>query len=167
MKKIQVIDNFLNENFFLECQEYSKDRWNSGDCCLRTNFPWQQVIVKDSYPILYTIDTEGQIFEKMKQHMVSNHGLILTKIMFYYFTQGAHIPWHDDGHTSASCTVYLNENWDIHHGGAFLYEEGDEIKAIYPKRNRGVIQQGNARHTVVPTTRSSDIRASIQMFILK
>ena len=85
-------------------------------------------------------------------------------IMFYYWMPCSHIPWHDDSNHNGGITIYLNENWDKDHGGIFLFDDGKEIRGIYPNKNRAVEQYGGFSHSVCPTSMKSDIRRTIQIF---
>jgi Rps23 Pro-64 3,4-dihydroxylase Tpa1-like proline 4-hydroxylase len=85
-------------------------------------------------------------------------------MMFYYWTPGSHIPWHNDSIYNGGITIHLNENWNPDHGGIFLFEDGNNIRGIYPKINTAVEQFGKVHHCVCPTTTHSDVRRTIQFF---
>jgi Rps23 Pro-64 3,4-dihydroxylase Tpa1-like proline 4-hydroxylase len=84
--------------------------------------------------------------------------------MIYYWTRLSYIPWHDDENHTGALTVYLNEEWDEDWGGYFLYKEDETIKAILPKKNFALLQQGGIKHATTPVHLNGGIRFTIQTF---
>jgi hypothetical protein len=79
---------------------------------------------------------------------------------------GSYIPWHSDNNHKGSLTIYLNQDWDIDTGGYFMFDHKDtnEIYAISPKKNAAIELSGIIKHTVSQTTKTSEIRKTIQVF---
>jgi hypothetical protein len=62
----------------------------------------------------------------------------------------------------------LNEEWHKDWGGYFMYEDTKgEIRAIPPKKNFGLLQQGGIRHSTTPVHYDGGMRISIQVFLDK
>ena len=49
--------------------------------------------------------------------------------------------------------VYLNRKWKRDWGGAFLFEEGDNILAEFPEYNKLIIQTDHTPHATTPVTK--------------
>lgn len=170
---ICIHDNFLPHELYIECFNYAISKYNSHDMVFKTNKVWTDGIVQDSYPILiHTLHDTDDLSIRLKSHMLDNidlpyNNVSTTNLSFYFYTSGAHIPWHDDGHHNGGITIYLNKEWKNDWGGALLYSEDNSNMidgGFYPKQNRAIIITDNIPHTVVPTTKYSDIRISIQCF---
>jgi hypothetical protein len=181
MKKIAVHDDFLEEHVFEKCLEFFEDNFVkntnifddilnhkiSEDVAHVNKFKWTKRLVRDSSdiyrvnlsdddPLFYNI--QNRICEKLKYNRVKN-------ISFTYFTQGSHIPWHDDVDHTAGITIYLNEKWDKNDGGIFLFENENIIQGVSPRKNRAIEQVGGVVHSVSRTTSNSEIRKTIQIFV--
>jgi hypothetical protein len=175
MKKIVVHENFFDEILFSECLLLSNELFSLSSLERREkNFntfninicTWSYNVVLDSNPIYtYTLDDSSEIYRKILQTIRSKNILHTIKnICFYFYTQGSHVPWHNDLPYKGGLTIYLNELWDKNNGGLFLFEHENEIKALVPKRNNAIEQIGGVNHSVSPTTKNSDIRRTLQIF---
>ena len=51
--------------------------------------------------------------------------------------------------------------------GYFMYKMGNEIKAIKPERNLGIVQTGNVFHSVSTVNLDSDKRITLQAFFIQ
>jgi len=168
MAKISCYDNFLPEELFKRCDEYSINLdFSNTNKTVRTNRSWDENIVKDSNPVLISVLKNDQhLYQDIKQTIKAKLGHDVISIMFYYWTPVSHIPWHNDGKYKGGLTIYLNEEWDINQGGLFMFKNSDgRISAIEPLRNRLVEQIGGVPHSVCPTSKDSQIRRTIQMFL--
>jgi GR25 family glycosyltransferase involved in LPS biosynthesis len=163
---LRIFDNFLDDALYSECYEYSTSRFKSPEMSLRTNLSWDQNIRKDSNLVLtHILSTDNDLYKKINDIVKTKCQVNSIKnIMFYYWTQGSHIPWHNDGCHNGGITIYLNRVWDEDWGGIFLFKDGNMINGFYPKPNRSIIQFGGIEHSVAPTTKNSDIRFTIQIF---
>jgi len=172
---ISITDNFLPDELYVECFNYAMSIYNSNDMVFKTNNIWNNNIVYDSSPILiHTIDNNHNLCKRIQKSMIDNLNLSDKNISFrdlhfYFYTPGSHIPWHDDGHYSGGITIYLNNEWNDNWGGAIIYKSKDSKMidgGFYPKQNRGIILSNKIEHSVMPTTKSSNIRISIQCFFM-
>jgi hypothetical protein len=167
MKRVKVYDNFLSEELFRKCDEYSVGLdFSQDNKSVRSNRSWPKYIVKDSNPVFVANLKQNALYQEICEQVKTKLGHTLTAIMFYHWTPESHIPWHNDGMFKAGLTIYLNDKWDIDHGGLFMYRNPDgNISAIEPVRNRLVEQVGGIPHSVCPTSKESNIRRTIQMFV--
>jgi hypothetical protein len=185
---IKSYENFLSEKDFTYLQNRSDEIFNSGNYTLKTNHEfWDPYIVLDSSPVyVYGNPEEG----KEISQIVGNH--INTKYelhhaMFYYWTAGSHIPWHNDPEHAGGITIILNEYWDINHGGLFMFSDCDhqkdyktlgsdifcddiknsKIQSIIPKRNKAIEQIGGIYHSVSVLSKNAPLRKTLQIFYKK
>ena len=165
-KTLRIFDNFLDDALYNECYEYSISKIGSTEMSFRTNHIWKPDIVKDSNLVLiHILSTDNVLYQKISDTIKQKCQLYTIKsIMFYYWTTGSHIPWHNDGSHNGGITIYLNKSWDEDWGGIFLYKDGDTINGLYPKPNRSIMQCGGIPHSVAPTSKNSDVRLTIQIF---
>jgi hypothetical protein len=68
-----------------------------------------------------------------------------------------------DGY-NGGITIYLNKSWDEDWGGIFLYKDGNTTNGFYPKPNRCIMQCNDIPYSVAPTSKTSDVRLTIQIF---
>jgi hypothetical protein len=142
-------------------------QWCNDKKLLRTNYEyWGRNIIKDSKVVyIYDLLENDPLYIKIRETVQIKLKIDKIKcIMFYYWSQNSHIPWHKDITHIGGITIYLNETWDKDSGGLFLFDNNDMIQGIYPERNLCIQQQGNINHSVCPTTFHSEIRSTIQVF---
>jgi len=165
-KTLRIFDKFFDDALYNECYEYSISKIGSPEMSFRTNHFWEPGIVKDSNLVLIHILTIDNGLHKKISDTIKQKCKIdtLKDIQFYYWTPGSHIPWHNDGRHNGGITIYLNKSWDEDWGGTFLYKGCDSINGLYPKQNRCIMQCGGIPHSVVPTSKNSDVRLTIQIF---
>jgi hypothetical protein len=162
---ITVIDNFLPEELYIECNEYSINMFeNKSNNIFFTNYTWEERVRRDSAVVLIHETNHVELINKIKTVIKERFGREINRIMFYYWMQSSHIPWHNDEGHNGGITIYLNEKWNKNHGGLFLFDDGKIIMGIYPNRNRAIENYGNVLHSVCPTTLNSDVRRTIQIF---
>lgn len=141
--------------------------FNSKETRYLTNFTlWEDYIVKDSnvvliYPLTPNNSKSYNLISKQTQ---TQFNLIPENIMFYYWTSGSYIPWHNDGHTKQAGTLYLNKNWDEEWGGLYLAKETNKQHIIHPEYNSFTLQFDNMKHSTTPTTKFAPLRVTTQLF---
>ena len=166
--KLTKYENFFSEELYQECIGTAKDLLRQGGNSFCTNAWWNQEIVKDSFPVfIHGIYKDSALFAKIREAIESKTKLFVNDhdIMFYYWTRFSYIPWHNDKDYGGALTVYLNEEWLPDYGGYFMYEEKKEVKAILPKPNFALLQQGGIRHCTTPVNYDGGMRISIQVFL--
>jgi len=168
MKSILIYDNFLNEKLFIECLDYSNISFDSNKDFHSNKDLWNKNIVEDSENIyIKEIDKTNDLYIKINEIVKNKMNIESIKCLwFYWYMPCSHIPWHNDGHKNGGITIYLNNYWNKNNGGLFLYENEitNQINAIVPKKNMAIQQIGGVLHSVCPTTKSSEIRKTIQIF---
>jgi hypothetical protein len=171
MKQLLIFDNFLDEDTYEECINYSNILFEKHFKNLYNNkCKWENNIVKDSELIhIRNMPSEIDLYKKIEGNLKKINYERIHCINFYWFMPGSHIPWHNDYKYESGLTIYLNDVWDKDHSGYFLFADNknNEVKAIIPKRNMAVQQIGGVEHCVTPTTKDSNIRKTIQIFFTK
>lgn len=168
MKHFTVIKNFLDPDTFNKVVSYAMNKWTSSVNSFKTNQHWPQFIIKDSNIILTHDIEDNDIIKKLSHSLKKVYDYKkINELMIYYYNPGCHIPWHDDAHSNGSVTIYLNDEWDIDHGGLFMYNEGDGIRAISPEKNMLVFQLGGIPHSVSVLSPRAPVRVTIQAFFDK
>jgi hypothetical protein len=162
-KSITVIENFLPEDLYNECNETSTNLLKQGKN-FRTNQMWDYNVRGDSSTVLIYDICDQELQNKISNIVKDKFKREIKCMMFYYWMPCSHIPWHNDGSHSGGITIYLNEKWDSNHGGIFLFHIEKEVHGIYPNKNRAIEQYGNVRHSVCPTSMNSNVRRTIQIF---
>ncbi len=169
--KLTKYDEFFTEELYEELINTAKSLLRQGGNTFGTNAWWSPDIVKDSFPVLiHGIYKDSELFAKVREQIEKKTKLAVKDhdIMIYYWTRFSYIPWHEDQNYEGALTVYLNEEWQPDWGGYFLYEDNkQEIRAILPKRNFGLLQQGGIRHSTTPVNFDGGMRISIQVFLEK
>ena len=168
-KKILVYENFFDDLLMKECISYSnsiENNFEDENIFKKNIFYWEKNIVEDSNIIFINLlNNQSTLYNTIYKLLKDNFDIKITGVNFYYWTQGSHIPWHNDTGYKGAITIYLNDNWNINHGGLFLFKsDNDNINALVPKKNMAVIQLGGVPHSVSATTKNSIIRKTIQMF---
>jgi len=167
--KLTKYEEFFTEELYSELIGTAKNLLRQNSHTFLTNAWWDPGIVKDSFPVLiHSIYKDSELFRKCHEQIEKKTNLLVKdhEIMFYYWTRFSYIPWHEDKSYGGALTVYLNEEWHADFGGYFLYEDNKkDIRAILPKRNFGLLQQGGIRHSTTPVNYDGGMRISIQVFL--
>jgi hypothetical protein len=167
-KNIIVYNEFLSNDLFDEVQMFAENTIKSPEPYPgRTNLCWQDEIRNQSTPVIIRdIIEDTPIYNKLKSEIDSKTGLKVERLMLYFWTKLSYIPWHNDSHAESALTIYLNDYWDQNWGGYFMFKLNNEIKAIKPDRNLGVIQTGNVSHSVSTINLDADLRITVQSFFM-
>lgn len=166
--KLTRYEDFFTEDLYLELIGTAKTLLRQNSHNFITNAWWDPEIVKDSFPVLiHSIYKDSELFRLCREQIEKKTNLLVKdhEIMIYYWTRFSYIPWHEDKTYGGALTVYLNEEWHEDFGGYFLYEDKKDIKAILPKRNFGLLQQGGIRHSTTPVHINGGMRITIQVFL--
>jgi hypothetical protein len=167
--KVECFDNFFSEDLYDELVGTARSLLKTDSHSFISNAWWDKKIVRDSFPVLiHHIYKESELFKKCHQQIEEKTNFYVKghDIMIYYWTRFSYIPWHDDGIYAAGLTVYLNEVWDHDYGGFFLYEEEkNDLRAIIPRKNLGLLQKGGTKHCTTPVNFDGGMRITIQTFL--
>ncbi len=170
MKNIVQYENMITDDLLIKTdsliEKLITDQ-NSGFTA--STLLWQKELIGSSTPILRYVlgPNEKDIYNELKKEIEEKVPYKIESIMVYLWPNLGYITWHNDGVYAAGLTIYLNKIWDKNWGGLFLYEENDEIKAIPPKRNLGVLQIGGVDHATTTINYGADYRITLQMFFNK
>tara|TARA_R100000084_G_scaffold88733_1_gene42805 strand:+ start:531 stop:1064 length:534 start_codon:yes stop_codon:yes gene_type:complete len=82
----------------------------------------------------------------------------------HYMQKGAGINWHDDGSWKYGATYYLNNKWNKHWGGEFMFTDNVGHGWIPVVGNSLIIVKAPIEHKVNPVLTTVMPRISIQIF---
>lgn len=169
MKKMVITENFLDADLFNRLIVYADEIWRSKHNTFKTNHHWVDYIIKDSNIILaHDIPQDTSIYRDLRNYVKNiDNFSIVNELMLYYYSPGCHIPWHDDSHCDGAATIYLNDDWDKNWGGLFLYDQGDGIRGLVPKKNMMAFQPGGIPHSVSVLSPQAPVRVTVQAFMGK
>lgn len=162
--KVYTEHNFLPVELVMKIKSLPRDSKISG-----TNLTdWRQEVVQTSGPILlYTVDES--IRDEVSSVITGKLNLPETyNISYMAYTLGgrySYLPWHDDNVHKFALTVYLNDSWDLNWGGAFMYQDGYEYKAIYPEYNKATYFMAPINHCTSMPSVQAPYRESLQVFL--
>jgi len=161
---ILMYDNFLEPSLIREINEYTfkqinKPNWN-------TSHRWSNAVKRLTAPIISLYLPEQfalPIQDRFNKIKYKRKKFKIKYSMFYICSPNSYIGWHDDPY-SFGASVYLNKEWDIEHGGIFLYKDKEDIKGVSPVYNRCVINVEKTMHTISMLTPDAPLRRSLQIF---
>lgn len=145
--------NVLSENLLKDInaeREYKK----TNDFCWKVGqFFWQDTLLHGVTNSCVSSVVSDQLRERLEYELKDK--LPSFKRLYaqhYVWLLGSGIAKHDDGRYNFGATIYLNESWDINHGGIFLWkpEDSEEYKTIVPEYNTMVVNTKAEEHLVTP-----------------
>jgi Rps23 Pro-64 3,4-dihydroxylase Tpa1-like proline 4-hydroxylase len=176
MIRTEVIKNFLDD----------PDKWNNYISGLLTqdknnfalNLFWDQSLhekgVSVPNPILI-----HRVPDSVRQELTHEINLKLIErgiddlevenMIFHLMTNGSWINWHRDisKEREGAITVYLNTEWDIDHGGDFIYKtDFDQMQRLTPSFNTAMFIRGEVDHRTTPVI-GHHLRKSLQVWLKK
>ena len=95
--------------------------------------------------------------------------LEVENMIFHLMTNGSWINWHRDisKEREGAITVYLNTEWDIDHGGDFIYKtDFDQMQRLTPSFNTAMFIRGEVDHRTTPVI-GHHLRKSLQVWLKK
>lgn len=140
----------------------------SGAGFTRTNFHWDDNIVRVSAPVLvrdYDKNMSALILAQLLNSKVIEDNNY--NVMNYAWTRMSYIPWHKDSKYSHGITIYLNDIWDRDWGGIYLYmsEPDREVKGYIPRFNTGLKNSKKISHSTTPVSLdAAALRLTLQLF---
>lgn len=168
---MKIIENAISDELNHFCVEKIKEMVQTG-VWTGSHFTWETKLVKGILASCLSsgvIDLELKewIFSEVRQHCPPEEDI---SIHFNVWQPLTALNWHDDANYTFGATIYLNEEWDIDNGGIFLYQEKKDvgtnhIKALVPKKNTMVVNDGKEFHAVTPVAYEiKEPRLTIQIF---
>jgi len=170
MKKpsISFHKNFLDPELLKKIKDYTSRELKTYKW--RTSHGWDKEIKRFSSPIAI-LEVPEVFCASIQQrfHKINAKWKPLKHIMFYVWPPGSYIGWHNDKGYAYGATIYLNENWNINHGGVFLYQGGkandpEGLKVRVPRYNECVINHGEIFHCISITAPDAPLRTTLQVF---
>jgi hypothetical protein len=163
--------NILSEELYKEVFDYVKLAMKEKTMQFTTStLTWRENLKGNSVPVLiydFSNDTNTLIL-KLKKEIENTIPYYISNLYLHILPNLSYINWHKDaGHIAAGLTLYLNEDWDKNWGGYLMYEKNDEIIAIKPDKNLGVLIENTDNHSVSTINFGSDLRISLQFFLTK
>ena len=170
-QSVIIKQDFLSSEIFEELNNISKNFVQNNLEDIYKNKDWKNTIKEDNnLPVcMYDLPNNQFSYELIKEvSYKTNFKPPFFKIRLHFSLPNSHIPWHIDNHKTG-ITIFLNNDWDLDHGGLFLYKDrdnNDNIKAILPEKNKVVIvRNGITPHAVSILSNNSKIRRTLQIFI--
>jgi Rps23 Pro-64 3,4-dihydroxylase Tpa1-like proline 4-hydroxylase len=164
MGTVKEFNNFLNVDLI---NNIKKNVYENAESKWRSSLNWAPLI-KGSSAIVLTFEIADNNFKNViKNKFISFFPELKNKPMtvhYYLWPNLSFIPFHNDGGKYMGATIYLNEKWDKNHGGLFLYENKEEIKAIVPEFNKCVVNIFKINHATSLTTVEAPPRETLQIF---
>jgi len=164
MEPVKVYQNVLDPNLIKQIKEHGEKQ--VGNTVWRNSYSWPEGIRRFTSPVLI-MDLESfrmplqDRYRKLKKEWKD---LEIDVPRFYAWPPGSYIGWHNDAIYKFASFIYLNEKWDIDHGGLFLYNNNKKIIGIPPVYNQCILSSHAVPHTISRTTPDAPIRMSIQIF---
>jgi hypothetical protein len=168
-----IYKNLLEEEFADKLYNYANDVMygkNTEITRVSSNWAWPLDARDDSTSVFViemnkddlkkfedTLRLSG-IFDPQKHQPVNVANL-------YVWTKDSYIPRHTDSHFGKAVTVYLNRVWEYDDGGMFMWQDGEEWKAVLPAFNLCTVNEGGLNHGTAPVKTTARFRITIQCFI--
>lgn len=160
---MKIIENFLSESLFTDIEIFGRSQ-----NYVRTNLTSWKKEVTGASGVIIVIDLPRElairIRAELRPHVPIDYHDIDWFPTIHIGGRDSYIPWHDDGHYGLSVTAYLCD-WNREYAGYFLYEDGDEVKCIVPKKNVGLIYHPPMMHAVALSNVFAPLRMSLQIFV--
>lgn len=133
------------------------DVWDSN---LHDNLEPPQRVDVSKYPPI----------EKLKLSLLSNSHFQYDDISsihtsIHFMKKGSGINWHSDHKWKYGATYYLNNKWNIHWGGEFMFADTEAYGFLPIVGNSMVIVKSPLDHKVNPILSPIVPRISVQMFM--
>lgn len=148
---MKLYRNFLSSSLLKELQYDVKVQLTQP--VFRTTASWPDNLVAAFSGDALITPVQGELRKRLYLEMQAKLDFIdFTKydigIMYQVWNRGSGISWHNDANHKMAFTIYLNDEWDYNNGGIFLYEDANEVKALCPTCNTGVLNDKHTRHMV-------------------
>jgi len=156
---ISIHQNFLDRDLLPKIIKYATSSLNAYKW--KSSHFWENNIKRLSSPVSI-LELPDEFALPVKEKFKSK----TIRPMFYLNAAGSYIGWHTDAGHEFTATIYLNEKWNIDHGGLFLYGDTKKniIHGIPPRFNQCIINHGGVPHSISITTPEAPWRYTLQIF---
>ena len=162
---MQITENVFTQETLAKLHNFSRD----GRQPTKTNFFHYTDDVLGVSNAIFCFYLEDELKKIVFDELVNKNILpSVPKVSYAYvhlFSRNSFIPWHNDSKYIFTVTVYLNNSWDINFGGLFVFQEGTELKCLFPKYNTAVNYVPPVGHTTTTTNINAPFRESLQIFV--
>ena len=155
-----VLSDLLLEDCFRGLEENKRNK-----CWQLSQTSWPQDILVGITGMCAISHVEDSLQERIKSELSAKNELFSkyrTYCQYYLWHAHSGISSHDDPIYAFGATVYLNRNWNIDHGGVFMWDEDGKTTAIAPEYNSMVLNDSKQMHRV---TAVSPLALSARMTI--
>ena len=163
---MQIIKNVLSNSVLHECklerENLSKEKvWGPSDLFWNDDI---RVGVTGSCSITLVSEALCKKIIESIQYVVPACDAI--HLQHYIWHKYSSISKHCDGIYKWGATIYLNENWDMNHGGIFIWKDcNKELHALCPEYNTMVLNTEAEDHLVTMITPTApENRVTIQIW---
>ena len=132
MNSIEIIDNFLEEEYFKGVLEY----------CLHSSYTYGEWDMNDTPPtgMVHEIGKKEKIYKllssQIKKVYPQVRKLNLDRMYVNCFAPSENPYFHTDGDKGVTFLYYVNDQWTLNDGGETQILIDDEIRGVLPIPNR-------------------------------
>jgi len=164
---ITKFESFFDDEVYTQIKNYVDDLRTNKSTQFITNLSWDKNLVNTSGLIArYSFDSSDlTIFKTVKKEIEKKIPYFVNSGVVHLLPPLSYITWHSDPHCKAALTIYLNEKWEDNWGGYLMYKDDENISAIKPAKNLGVLQKTPINHCVSTINIGADYRVSLQFFL--
>lgn len=159
--------NVLSSDLLNDCINELENN-KSQKCWQLSNFIWPNHILVGVTGICTISNISDQLQIRIKNELSSLNELFSryrTYCQFYMWNAYSGISSHNDYIYQFGATIYLNKNWNIDHGGVFLWDENGETLAKVPEYNSMMLNDSKQTHRVTTITPNApEPRMTIQIW---
>jgi hypothetical protein len=162
---MKIIPNFLSEDVLRDIRYYLNDVKKLQSKWQNSALFWPEYLTEETLSNI-SINSIGEsisnrIIDALRPHVPYTKHIA---VMHYIWNPLSSINFHNDGGSIFGATIYLNEGWNLNHGGFLLVEEDNGIKAYPPVFNTCIINTDVQNHAVSMTSAFAPKRHTIQIF---
>ena len=160
---LNAFPEHLIEKILLELNNRKKE-----NCWRSSQQVWQSDILEGNLGSCLSAIVSEQLHQEITAFLKERiEGVEKYMIQFYIWQKGSGIGSHTDEGYKIGATLYLNKDWNINHGGTFIWEDSatHELKALNPVFNSLVVNDEKETHlvTTVSSTAPED-RYTLQIW---
>lgn len=168
---MRLYKEVLTDKLIAKCKSNISDLIHE-DVWKSNTLNWDdKLLYGSSGSCLYTKIEDKRILDELREqtenHFIKNYTSLTY--LYYIWQSNSGISLHNDEKHSFGATLYLNDEWSLHDGGIFIWQDKDcpnEIyKAICPQQNMMIINDDYEKHMVtLVSPYAIDYRYTIQIW---
>lgn len=156
-----VLEESIVEDLAIDVkQNFKKFNW------VISTLTWQKELFLSSIGPVYVTEVDLNLQNKIENSICKYFPRYKSlQIYHYLWDKNSSISVHDDGERKFGATIYLNKNWDINHGGIFLYKTNEKWNANIPKFNSMTLNDEFGDHLVtIISPNATEFRHTLQIW---